>query len=94
MKKSKFVLFVCLLFATSTGFSQDTIWNVKKVLIVKQQLSRKTDKPIRSWYRKMTVKSGYIIKMPDGRFLINGKTMIPDNYSYMDDKFIVRRTNK
>jgi hypothetical protein len=83
---SKFALIVCaiclagILFTTS-AFCQDTI-PTKKVLVVNQELSRKTGKVQRQWFRKMTVKSGYIVKLPNGFYLINGKEMKPNDFSY------------
>ena len=86
MNTTKLALLVCLIclagiLFTTTAFCQDTI-PTKKVLVVKQELSRKTGKVQRQWWRKMTVKSGYIIKESNGLYLINGKEMRPDNFSY------------
>lgn len=95
MKKLSFVktaIIVCLLclagcITTLDGFSQDTIYT-RKVMIANAQLSRKTGKIQRIWYKKLTVKSGYIIKQTNGLFLINGKEMVPDNFSYTPEKWV------
>lgn len=67
---------------TLKAVSQDTIFNVPKVLVVKQELSRKTDNVRRQWWRIVTVKSGYIVKYPDGRYEINHKIMRADHFAY------------
>ena len=92
----KMAIIVCLLcaamiFVSAKCFAQDTVWNVRKVLICKQELSRKTGAPVRTWYKKVTVKKGYIIKEANGFFLINGKEMIPDNFTYMPVKYFANK---
>jgi len=85
MKK---LLFVCLLFAFTNAFSQDTIY-VKKVKVVNLVINRKTGHAMRKWVRHPKVPLGYIIKRNDGLYVVNGKVMVPDNYN--PDSFIVKK---
>lgn len=87
--KQKIALFIALLFVSVIAFSQDTI-RVEKVLVKNQLINVKNNKVMRIWWRKKKVKTGYIIKRPDGLFVINGKVMVPDNFSYTPEKFIVK----
>lgn len=61
----------------------DTFY-VRKVLVVTQELDRKTGKVRREWWKKVNVKSGYIVRLTDGMFLINKKVMEPDYFSYTE----------
>lgn len=83
-------LFIFILIAF-TGFSQTTdTFYVEKVLIKNELISPKNGKVMRVWWKKKKVKSGYILRQPDGTFVINGKVMIPDSFSYKTE---VAKTN-
>ncbi len=86
MKK---LLIICLFLFPAVGFSQDTI-PTQKVLVCHQLINAKNGKVMRQWWRKVKVKSGYIIKRTDGLFVINGKIMVPNNFSYMPQKMIAK----
>lgn len=86
----KLALIICLfcaamIFLTASAFAQDTI-RVEKVLVKNQLIYAKTGKVMRTWWRKTKVKKGYIIKRDDGMFVINGKVMIPNDFSYTPEK--------
>lgn len=78
----KLIIIVLIFFAsTAIGQRSDTIY-VEKVLVKNQAINIKTGKVMHKWWTKTKVKSGYILRQPDGMFLINGKIMEPDNFSY------------
>jgi len=78
MKK---ILFVFLLFCISKAKAQDT-FHVERVLVKHKIIYAKTGRVMRRYWRKEKVKKGYIVRLPNGFFLINGKEMKPDNFSY------------
>jgi hypothetical protein len=84
---SKVAIIVCLLCAallvTITSFAQDTIY-CKKVRIRNTiGISMKTGKVLyASHLRRVKVDSGYIIKLKNGMYLINGKERYPSNFRY------------
>jgi hypothetical protein len=92
--KQKITLFIALLLAfgllhSASCFAQDTI-HVERVLVKNQLINAKTGKVMRIWWRKKKVKSGYIIKQPDGLYVINGKVMVPNDFAYTPEKQLAK----
>ncbi len=86
----KLLIIALVLIASSASAQSFDTFHVEKVLIKNQLINAKNGKVMRVWWKKKKVKSGYIVRRPDGMFVINGKVMIPDNFSYKTE---VAKTN-
>ena len=70
-----------MIFLTATAFSQDTIPTKRVKMVDHVGMSRKTGKIIRTSHAHwVNVKSGYIIKLSSGMYLINGREVYPNNF--------------
>lgn len=85
----KLIIIVFVFFATSAiAQTSDTI-HVERVLVKNEIINAKNGRVMHLWWTKPKVKSGYIVRQPDGMVLVNGKLMKPNNlnpYSFIVKK--------